>query len=1859
MYSMAFHQREYVKAFGALYTELQVCSKRFELPFTNDVYHNSLINPSMNSRLLSCQVVSQKDLSHSHENISGNESCEAAEEMSLCFITWEVWNQIGSYPSSYHFAVFDLNQWYQAQMPCSFRCDPSSLSPYIGIFSLEETKRVLGKKELLGVFTVPQSIKKFKSLQVSEEFFYPSSLGFQTLSFSHHGLCKTTYFGFQKHLLFEMADLGPKVLISPKEVFSSLVKCGLVSDTHGGIDKTPLVSQRESILQLALEYHLPFFFIKCLKEWRYSDSVHEFCTSKGLLNWGWKKVLVIKNSIDRLCGTLFNCSGIDVDKRALKSLYAYRRQFYLIDNIISGYQRHVTPRTEQGIQDLHCRREALSCINLYLQVLLWLRSVHVLPEVNEDNATSSNVIYRFDEINKSYSCRRSALQALNSTIGATDVLMIDGIVKEVGVSGIWQEKNGTGIYPPPSIYAALNTYLLHGVDTNWKHAIIYYLLLDLKSSAENTQFEAEVKKFPVIFNMPKSIVKLVKAFWYLDRKDCNDAIRKIFDPAVKSSDILMWHHHRIIKSCLYYRNPEKALKYINHVTPPQNTIEDMRLYLSVLLACGAITQAFEYQRKKQNQGYGNDLMKHLFLGCQEMGKMRELMYLPLNNLESSTLVQFLSESESAREQETLVIYQLLHCKLFEAEKNNEKLSLLLMKKSHSPSEALIRERSADRNALVECLLAGVSKTERNLVNEINRLPLEAPKREEYIQPLSVSVRSKTMRTESYSDFLRSLITKMPSSEHPKTPRSGSAFENLPFLRPVNTPERSVKNTPAVRNICLAVNKRSLMSTSPNEYATPAKRSRLLDNATFMETPLSKRKAPRHLAGDIASLLQTPPIHRRVSLTKSNPGTPIVKPQSILKKSTAAVMETDADFHRAETPPILILEENLEEVMQVEEKGSEQLEAESESQSKQIRFDLPLADQSVVSENVSIISEVAAADESFESSLCSSPEKLETSWKNSMTNLAREPLSKILKHSPAISMCRGDVKDNISTSEGILYEPKEPSSLRYSKAEGSDLADGTVTSSNTLFSGSGIESSPNFVKECDSYVKEFSKEAVNQDFGTPASQRKNISVRPPLRKETSLLETEASNQNIMWEQKDDTLNIQERSTSLPDKSPNQSSATAFLADNTIVAEDSDNEIFYSPCSSISSPGSILLDEKTQNLSSASFVSSKNALEEKKPEKSRHTFIFSRSGSDVTKTSAIDSDNENVKMKLFPSDMSGNTSTHALTSTSLSNTSSIHKTFIATSNTSGVIGTKSKESSSESFNLYGSVNPMPFKCPESFKPSRKTFIFSRSKPETSTTITDTTVNVPPENNPNNVLPENSAMEKSTSNDKADDLNIQKSRNTFVFAKPKSDDLVSDDQDIALKEQNPSGTFVFAKPKYLSNEGDQHIDSNKHNSSKSFVFSPPDSSLTVPSFSLSNQTFQINKPKASRKTYVFTRSKSSTSSKADVTATDTLSTQNTEIQPKVFDSFLQPEPLNKPSRRTFVFTRTSTRTSTSVTDSIMSDTVLKDTLTVESKDKKAFPAEDGAKINKTFLSSQSSSKTGELPSATYGEKSITVSKPGVQSKSEVDMEIEVLSPTSSGVDFLQASAAETYEEFSSTLSKNTPYKSSKNENAKIVSSPCAPTEMVSNAPSEAPQTELTEERNKPFLTSAKKEANVTLTSSATKSKKKKKGKIARKIEFSFAEPHSPATPEVLEALSQTPEQPRPLPSFMFSPPLTRGRLRQKTLDETMGSSFSSVISETSFSTSVRKPPMDPILEGIMQEKTLQTKTKRSTKKQAVKGSSRKKTSIVGNFRESSPDAANQSQLLLDDSTASTSSVRNSSARHSMVLRQMRSKKADISFL
>ena len=65
---------------------------------------------------------------------------------------------------------------------------------------------------------------------------------------------------------------------------------------------------RECLLNLALDYSMVNFIMKCVQEWAAGEFVHLGCTLKFLLDWAWEKVSLVKSTIDATCKSNFSFS---------------------------------------------------------------------------------------------------------------------------------------------------------------------------------------------------------------------------------------------------------------------------------------------------------------------------------------------------------------------------------------------------------------------------------------------------------------------------------------------------------------------------------------------------------------------------------------------------------------------------------------------------------------------------------------------------------------------------------------------------------------------------------------------------------------------------------------------------------------------------------------------------------------------------------------------------------------------------------------------------------------------------------------------------------------------------------------------------------------------------------------------------------------------------------------------------------------------------------------------------------------------------------------------------------------------------------------------------------------------------------------------------------------------------------------------------------------------------------------------------------------------------------------------------------------------------------------------------------------
>lgn len=898
LYSLSYSKKEWIDNYGFLYKGFQNCCLRFEHPLGTDPFYPNENNEVI-SRLISCYTIQQSDVlaigRPEHEDTLHNEDWNTSPDYSLCVIAWEASDESTEYNPVCYLVLFDMNQWYRTQMPSRVRCPSTKFCSYMGVFSLSQISEQVPTLPLLNLQLKTNSLAKFKSLSTAEEFYFPSSLSFNLFSLVETGIIEAEYLGCQRIVLSEMINAGPECILEPKTLFCFCEFTGLLSQKQtNNLSKTLM---REALLSVSLENNLSYFINSCIQMWSKGEYASTGCTLKFIFDWLWKRVTQIKTSIDKLCVPLFNCSGQELDNSTLRLLHHYVNQLQRLASIFQLLQNQAVPIREQGEHELEQRRDVTQLIAVYLRVILWLYDCSLLPEYIEGEAYGENeVAYPVSMLSEAYSCRRQELQKLHSTIGQTDILIIDGMISEMGaaLSNQWEKAGWNGVYPPPSFYAVLNTYLINNISMADKHQLMLYVLLDMAAFLSDRQSHLVEKfmKFPAVFCLNLSHVKIVHSFWLLDHQDFEEAISVLLDPMINSLDILPWQHVRILKAFLYQREHKKAMKYCRVRNPPHQTPEEVKLYLSIYLANGLTAQAFHFQRKFRDQGNADDLLNHFFLGCQQTGNLDALFQLHLSSLEEDALITFLHNSSDPKAQELLIMYFLQQSRPIEAAYLNEKLNSQFSTQDY--------QKAAARNALVNGNMQVLPKIQMQCVKDVGsqfsskfvtkRQTISKPK------PLSTFVKVKTLEAISHSDLRWAVVNKVKEiqetsidsqSTFNKNTKSSKFWktDSVPFIgTPISQAEKLTSDmkdvvfvTPVIRHL-----------NTEKEYSiSPSKKSKFYDVTPFRHSENDRKRNNRILSGEVSSLLQTPPIRRKTPVGRSkildqrNSSVNII-PHSILK-----------------------------------------------------------------------------------------------------------------------------------------------------------------------------------------------------------------------------------------------------------------------------------------------------------------------------------------------------------------------------------------------------------------------------------------------------------------------------------------------------------------------------------------------------------------------------------------------------------------------------------------------------------------------------------------------------------------------------------------------------------------------------------------------------------------------------------------------------------------------------------------------------------------------------------------------------------------------------------------------------------------
>ncbi|XP_075781028.1 protein ELYS [Pelodiscus sinensis] len=709
---LAFGDRKRLASGQIMYEGLEYCEERYSLDLTGGVF--PLRGQTSNTKLLSCQTI-EKFRSHVDREDGMNEVI--SPDTSVSVFSWQV-NTYGQGKPSTYLGVFDINRWYHAQMPDSLR--PGEFlhnCSYFALWSLDAVVSMTSPHYILDILVHERSLSRGvpPSYPPPEQYFNPSSYNFDATCLLNSGVIHMICTGFQKETLHFLKKSGSSLNEAIPDNFNRCLIAGLLSPRLTDVQPSSLSQeeQLEAILSAAVQTSSLGLLTGCIKHWTAEEQPNSAANLRFVLEWTWNKVIYTKDEFDRMCVPLFDGSCNFIDPQTIQSLQHCQLLLSNLSTVLNCFLTEAQELTERGFTDLTNKQVVTSLISQYAHVVIWFCRSNLLPEGLDDDMQLSRPFYNYPLIQSYCTGHRQKLERLSRGKWNADCLMIDGLLSQLGdqAEKLWRrDEGGTGKYPPASLHALLDLYLLENIEETYKHAITIYLLLDIMHSFPN-KTETSFDSFPTVFAVPWGLVRLVQGFWLLDHNDYENSLALLFHPATIKT--MSWQHMKIIQALMCQGEHRRALRYIQMMKPSMSSSSEVALHLTVLLFNRCMVEAWSLLRQHSTRLNVEELLKHMYEVSQEMGLMEDLLKLPFTDTEQECLEKFLQTSAGIQNHEFLLVHHLQRANYIPALQLNQSLKVNLM----NDRDPRLRERSVARNSILDQYGKILPRVQRKLAVE--------------------------------------------------------------------------------------------------------------------------------------------------------------------------------------------------------------------------------------------------------------------------------------------------------------------------------------------------------------------------------------------------------------------------------------------------------------------------------------------------------------------------------------------------------------------------------------------------------------------------------------------------------------------------------------------------------------------------------------------------------------------------------------------------------------------------------------------------------------------------------------------------------------------------------------------------------------------------------------------------------------------------------------------------------------------------------------------------------------------------------------------------------------------------------------
>eukprot|EP00731_Ephydatia_muelleri_P015547 Em0008g1267a len=533
------------------------------------------------SHLFQCNTLERRRNSHRrdgpHDDSTGS-SCDLT-------LASFVWSSCEGDSTHYFLGLFDLNQWYHAQMPRGVRW--RQVGKHSGVLGCSYFAFFVLDSALNGQLLQDGQVSSATNFSflppVPETHMWPTSLAFDfKCMFGGSSVVHCKFLGLQRAALYELKRLRAAAFAEPQRLFSLCEQAELLNAVVEH-EQRDLALQRKALLSVCLENDLTSILLQCAQMWKLTDVLRSEYGPHLVLQWIDQTLNDLLEENTNFCSSAFEENYHPVEPsvmcRGHNILVNLRHLSTLIQHTVHIFQ---AAEHEQLYAEIMAHYQSCVINAQLLDIILWFTSNGLLPCTSDPGISAhgggggGGFHYPADALRRQYGVLRSRCPRL----------AIDHLTQE-----LIDDQNPIQ-YPPRTLKDLISIF--SGLNTLAQHCVIIYFLHDMKGIGDT--FQQLVTSYVVTFALSKPLAVFVEVLWQLDHDLPQNSVGAMIMSQPLPKEWFPWQHEIVVRNLLCSGHTRLAVQYISHYDTLMADLDGTKLKIEVLVAQGCISGAFEMVR---------------------------------------------------------------------------------------------------------------------------------------------------------------------------------------------------------------------------------------------------------------------------------------------------------------------------------------------------------------------------------------------------------------------------------------------------------------------------------------------------------------------------------------------------------------------------------------------------------------------------------------------------------------------------------------------------------------------------------------------------------------------------------------------------------------------------------------------------------------------------------------------------------------------------------------------------------------------------------------------------------------------------------------------------------------------------------------------------------------------------------------------------------------------------------------------------------------------------------------------------------------------------------------------------------------